>query len=195
MKIAKNTVVSLTYTLKNTDGEIIEELDEPLSYLHGGYAGFLPKIEEALEGKEPGYKAHLYLEPEDAFGDYDADLLRIEPREKFPPEMAVGMQFEGLPEEEGSEFSEEDQPIYTVTDIVEDKVVLDGNHPLAGMALRFAINVIEVREATQEEIDQEQALDGDNNPFTILGVDGEDDEEDEDDTDIPLQQPTQRTLH
>ncbi|MFX8840734.1 hypothetical protein ABTM78_20485, partial [Acinetobacter baumannii] len=88
------------------------------------------------------------------------------------------MQFEGLPEDEGSEFAEEDQPIYTVTDIVEDKVVLDGNHPLAGMALRFAINVIEVREATQEEIDQEQALDGENHPFTVLGVDSDDNEED-----------------
>ena len=152
MKIAKNTVVTVHYKLSDTQGNLIEESSEPMVYLHGGYANTLPKIEEALEGKEAGYDTMIQVEPEDAFGEYDANLVKVESRNRLPTPLEVGMQFEGSPEE-GDEG--EETLIFTVTDIADDKVVLDGNHPLAGMALRFALNVADVRVATEEEIAHE----------------------------------------
>lgn len=149
MKIAKNTVVSVNYKLSDAQGNLIEEGREPMVYLHGGYHNTLPKIEEALEGKEKGYKAMIQIEPEDAFGEYDAELIKVEARDRLPPQLEVGMQFEGVPE--GSGDSQE-SVIFTVTDIAEDKVVLDGNHPLAGIALRFELDVADVRTANDEEI-------------------------------------------
>lgn len=149
MKIAKNTVVTLHYKLSDAQGNLIEESTEPMVYLHGGYENTLPKIEEALDGKEVGYEATVHLEPEDAFGDYDPSLIKIEPRNRLPEPIEVGMQFEGTPD---SEDSEEESLIFTVTDIADDKVVLDGNHPLAGMALRFSLNVAAVRPATEDEV-------------------------------------------
>ena len=148
MKIVKNSVVTARYTLKDAQDNLIEEGQEPMVYLHGGYDNIFPKIEEALEGKEAGFSTVIQLNPEDAFGDYDAALIKVEPRNRFPSPLEVGMQFEGMPEESG----EEDALIFTVTDIAEDKVVLDGNHPLAGIALRFSLTVESVREASDEEI-------------------------------------------
>lgn len=150
MKIGKNTVVSLTYQLTDAQGEFIEETEEPVVYLHGGYEGIFSRIEEALEGKEAGYKTTLHLEPSDAFGEYDADEVRVEPRSKFPEPLEIGMRFEGVPED-----PDDDHEILTVTDLTEDTVVLDANHPLAGVALRFALEVLEVRAATAEEIEHE----------------------------------------
>jgi FKBP-type peptidyl-prolyl cis-trans isomerase SlyD len=150
MKIAKNTVVTLTYRLTDAQGEFIEETDEPMEYLHGGYEGIFTRIEEALEGKEPGFKSTLRLEPGDAFGEYDAEQVRVEPRAKFPEPLEVGMRFEGVPEDPS-----EDSEILTVTDLTEDTVVLDANHPLAGVALHFALEVVDVRAASDEEITHE----------------------------------------
>lgn len=148
MNISKDTVVTLNYKLSDAQGNLIEESREPMTYLHGGYGNTLPKIEEALDGKQPGYEVTIQIEPEDAFGEYDAELVNIEPRNLFPEDVEVGMQFEG-----GPDGDEQGEPrVFTVTEIADDKVVLDGNHPLAGMALRFALNVIEVREAADEEI-------------------------------------------
>ena len=169
MKIEKNTVVSLIYRLSDAQGNLIEESADPMIYLHGGYAGTFPKIEELLEGQEVGFETNVQLEPQDAFGDYDAELLRIEQRDRFPEPLEIGMQFEGVPstddEEEGAEFlaadDDEDQEtlIYTITDLAEDRVILDANHPLAGMALRFWIQVTEVRLATNEEVENGRAED------------------------------------
>ncbi len=149
MKIAKNTVVTVHYKLSDAQGNLIEESKEPMVYLHGGYENTLPKIEAALDGKDVGYQTMLQVEPDDAFGEYDPELVKIEPRNRLPSPLEVGMQFEGTPDgdDEGDETL-----VFTVTDIAEDKVVLDGNHPLAGMALRFALNVAEVRDATAEEV-------------------------------------------
>jgi FKBP-type peptidyl-prolyl cis-trans isomerase SlyD len=148
MKIAKNTVVTVNYKLSDAQNNLIEDGAQPMVYLHGGYENTLPKIEEELDGKDVGYSTTLQVEPDDAFGDYDAALVKVEPRNRLPEPLEVGMQFEGMSEgEEGNE-----PMIFTVTEIADDKVVLDGNHPLAGIALRFELSVIDVRAATDEEI-------------------------------------------
>ncbi len=150
MKIAQNTVVTVRYKLSDAQDNLIEESQEPMVYLHGGYENTLPKIEEALEGKEAGYETVIQVEPGDAFGEYDAALVKIESRSNLPTPLEVGMQFEGTPDDDENSVT-----IFTVTDIADDKIVLDGNHPLAGMALRFALNVVEVRAATPEEIEHQ----------------------------------------
>ncbi|WP_323072505.1 peptidylprolyl isomerase [Mycetohabitans endofungorum] len=169
MKIAKNTVVSVAYKLSDAQGNLIEESDEPMVYLHGGYDGTFPKIEEVLEGQEAGFSTQIQLEPVDAFGDYDPELVKIEPRDRFPEPLEVGMQFEGTPEGGDDEV---DTLIYTVTDLAEDKVVLDGNHPLAGMALRFSLTVRDVREATADEVEHEHAHGADG--LDVIDVDEDD---------------------
>jgi FKBP-type peptidyl-prolyl cis-trans isomerase SlyD len=146
MQVAKDTVVAIDYELFDADGELIEKADAPLEYLHGGYHGIFPRLEAALAGKAAGERCEVTLQPEEAFGDYDAELVRIEAREKFPEGLEVGMQFEG----EGDESGE--TRVFTVTDIAEGKVVVDGNHPLAGKALRFACRIAAVRAATAEEL-------------------------------------------
>lgn len=148
MKIGRNSVVSLTYALFDAQGELIERAEQPITYLHGGYDNIFPLVEQALEGKGVGETATVKLEPEDAFGDYDEQGLRVEARELFPEVLEVGMQFEGIPGED----EQADAEIFTVTDIADGKVVLDANHPLAGMALVFECKVEEVRQATGEEI-------------------------------------------
>jgi FKBP-type peptidyl-prolyl cis-trans isomerase SlyD len=149
MKIAKNTVVTVNYKLSDAQNNLIEDGRQPMVYLHGGYENTLPKIEEELDGKEAGYASTIQIEPEDAFGEYDAALVKVEPRNRLPEPLEVGMQFEGMPD---GEDGDEEALIFTVTEIADDKVVLDGNHPLAGMALRFELSVVDVRAATDEEI-------------------------------------------
>ena len=146
MQIKKDTVVSLTYELFDSDGGTIEKTDAPIEYLHGGYDGIFLQVEKALAGKSAGESCRVRLEPDDAFGDYDAELVHIEPRDKFPDNIAVGMQFEGKGAQSGTSL------IYTVTDVAEGKVVVDGNHPLAGKTLEFSCTVTAVRAATQEEL-------------------------------------------
>ena len=144
-QIGRNSVVTLDYTVSDIDGIIVDEGQEPLVYLHGGYKDVFPKIEEALEGKTIGDKVTINLQPAEAFGEYDADLMRIESIETFSEPVEVGMQLELT--ENGVE------QIFTVTDSAEGKVVLDGNHPLAGMVLVFECTVQTVRPATKSEID------------------------------------------
>ncbi len=119
-----------------------------MSYLHGGYDGIFPAVEETLHGKDVGDRCVVQMEPDDAFGEYDHDLVRTEPRSLFPPNVAVGMQFEG-----GAEGAEdEDYMLYTVVEVTDTEVTVDGNHPLAGKSLSFDCTVTDVRQATQEEI-------------------------------------------
>ena len=131
MRIERGRVVTLAFEMRNAKGEALEDADAQLAYLHGGFGGIFPKVEGALEGKQAGAEVSITLEPEDAFGEYDAELLRVEPRDRFPGTLEVGMQFEGVPGE-----AEEEALIYTVTDITDDAVVVDGNHPLAGSEFR-----------------------------------------------------------
>jgi FKBP-type peptidyl-prolyl cis-trans isomerase SlyD len=148
--IGRDTVVSLQIEMHDAQGALLHASEEPLSYLHGGYGGMLDALERVLEGKLAGEAVRVQLEPEDAFGDYDAELLRLEPVERYGEGLRPGMRIE---EEAGGESK-----IYTVTDIADGKVVLDGNHPLAGMALRFSIKILTVRAATPEEITQGVSL-------------------------------------
>ena len=153
MKITKNRVVTVEYVLSDAQNNLIEDDGEPMVYLHGGYDNVFADIEQALDGQEAGYSVQIQIEPEDAFGEYEAELMRLEPRDKFPETLEVGMQFEGEPEE--GDIDDDGLNIFMVTDIADGMVVLDGNHPLAGIALRFDLKVIDVRAATDEEIEQE----------------------------------------
>ena len=145
MKIDKNSAVTLQFKVTDLQGKLIEDGKEPSVYLHGGYGNTLPKIEEALDGQEAGYRVTLALQPEDAFGLHDEGLLRSLPKKQFPPGVKVGGQLEGHGED-GKMM------VFNVMKIKGDTVLLDGNHPLAGKALRFAIKVISVRQASEEEI-------------------------------------------
>lgn len=149
MEVTPQCVVALTWTLKDTLGEELDVLSEPVEFLVGG-SDLLARIEEALQGHEPGDRLDLHLEPEDAFGDYDDQLVFLEPRELFPNELEEGLTFEGLPP--GGNPDAPKNVLYTVTEIYPEHVVLDGNHPLAGIALRLSLKVEGVREATEEEI-------------------------------------------
>ena len=127
MRIEKDTVVSLNYELTDASGKELEKTDSPISYLHGGYGGIFPLVEEELHEKEIGYSCTVTMEPEDTFGEYDAELIRVEPRGAFPENVTVGMHFEG-----GAEGTD-DFIIYKVTDVTDDTVIVDGNHPFAGL--------------------------------------------------------------
>lgn len=153
MKITPQCVVALTWTLKDTLGEVLDELDEPVEFLLGG-DDLLAKVEERLQGHEAGDKLELHLEPENAFGDYDENLVFLEPRKLFPAELEEGMTFDGAALPVGCTTGIPSALIYTVTEIYPEHVVLDGNHPLAGIAIRLALKVESVREASEEEIGQ-----------------------------------------
>ncbi|OGS94124.1 MAG: peptidylprolyl isomerase [Gallionellales bacterium RIFCSPLOWO2_02_FULL_57_47] len=149
MKIAKDTVVSLRYELFDSTGDLLEKVDEQISYLHGGYDGIFPLVEEALHGKNVGDQCSVTLQPDDAFGEYDHNLVEVESRTSFPQEVTVGMQFEGGPE--GTE--DDDFLLFTVVEVTEEEVTVDGNHPLAGKTLTFNCTVTGVRPATAEELE------------------------------------------
>ena len=146
MKIQKDSAVTLRY--KVTDAATQKPIDEgrtPMVYLHGGYDNTFPKIEAALEGKETGFQTTLNLQPEDAFGVRDESLVRTIPKSEFPPGVKVGGQLEGR--------NDQGEPqVFTVMKIKGPQVILDGNHPLAGKALKFSLTVTGVRAATEEEI-------------------------------------------
>ncbi|MEP7206764.1 MAG: peptidylprolyl isomerase [Casimicrobiaceae bacterium] len=149
MNVFTNTVVTLTFQLYDDAGVLLEETDEPIAYLHGGESGMLPKLEEALTMKKAGDEVTVKVEPTEAFGDYDPELVKIEPADRLPPEVEVGMQFEAYanPDE-----AEGEGIVFTVTDIADGKVVMDGNHPWAGKSLRFDCRILDVRAATEEEL-------------------------------------------
>ena len=146
MDIKMNSVVKITFELKDSDGNTLESSSEPISYLHGGYDSIFPKVEEAMHGKKVGDEVLVSLEPADAFGNYDENLVQIEPANAFPEaSLKKGMQFEG---DDGSG----EVIIYTVTDIADGKVIVDGNHPWAGQRILFSAIVKDIRLANEQEI-------------------------------------------
>lgn len=149
MQIAMNTVVTMIYELKDVDGNVLESSTDPVSYLHGGYDNIFPLVEEAMHGKNIGDIVIVDLQPADAFGEYDEELVQIEPASAFPAdELKVGMQFEG-------EDDTGDVILYTVTEIADGKVVVDGNHQWAGERVVFTATVKDVRVALEEEVTHE----------------------------------------
>jgi FKBP-type peptidyl-prolyl cis-trans isomerase SlyD len=143
--VGRNTLVSLKIEISDAQNEPLAPPAE-LSYVHGGYGQLFDKLEHALEGRQAGDSVQVQLEPEDAFGEYDAELLRVEKAERYGEGVALGMEVE------------EDETLYRVTDLADGAVVLDANHPLAGMALRFAVVILAVRAATQEELSRAVSL-------------------------------------
>lgn len=151
MLISSPCVVSLTWRLEDAQGQLIDELEAPVEFFYGG-DDLLAKVEEALNGQEAGFETKLHLEPEHAFGEYNPELVFFEERAIFGEQVEPGMQFEGPPEGAVTEGLSSDV-LYTVTEVYDTHVVLDGNHPLAGIALRLDVKVRDVREATEAEIE------------------------------------------
>lgn len=145
MKIEKNTVVTLRYKVMEATGKLLEDGKTPTAYLHGGYGNTFAKVEQALEGREKGYQVTLDLAPADAFGERDESLVRTIPKTQFPPGVKVGGQLEGQGEDGRTQ-------VFHVVKIKGPVVHLDGNHPLAGKALRLTVEVLEVRAASEEEV-------------------------------------------
>jgi FKBP-type peptidyl-prolyl cis-trans isomerase SlyD len=150
MQVTRPCVVSLRWRLEDAQGQLIDELTEPMEFLFGGDDLFA-RVEAEIEGQEAGFEASLALQPEEAFGDYDSGLVCFEARGLFPSDVEPGMQFEGLPEGAATEGMPA-EAVYTVTEVYPQHVVLDGNHPLAGIGLRMHLTVLDVREATEAEV-------------------------------------------
>lgn len=146
MSIKKNSVVTLHYEMFNAEDQLIDKTEQPIAYLHGGYDGIFPLVEEALHEKNVGDVVEVVMQPEDAFGEHEPELIRIEPIDAFPVEVEVGMMFE-------TDTPDGDVVVFRVTDVADGKAVVDGNHPLAGMKIRFKATVDSVRDATAEEIE------------------------------------------
>lgn len=146
MKIEKNTAVTLRYRVTDASRKVLEEGSDPMVYLHGGYGNTFAKIEHALEGQEKGFQTVVELQPQDAFGERDESLLQTIAKKDFPPGVKVGGTLRGH-DGQGRER------VFTVLRIKGDKVMLDGNHPMAGKAMRFALTVADVRAATPVEIE------------------------------------------
>ncbi len=147
MSITKNSVVTIHYKMYDMEGKLLDQTEEPIAYLHGGFDNILPLLEEGLHGKNVGDIVEVTMQPEDAFGEYEAELVRVEEKDVFPQDVEVGMVFEADDPETG------DVMLFRVTEVEGQKVVVDGNHPFAGMTIRFVAQVQDVRPATQEEMD------------------------------------------
>lgn len=148
MQLNKHKVATLNYTLKDEDGNIIDESkDGSFSYLHGAN-NIIPGLEKALEGKQAGDQINVVIEPKDAYGERNLEKIERVPKDMFPPDSEIkeGMQFEGQ--------SAQGEPIIiTVTAIEGDEVIIDGNHPMAGIQLNFEVDITDVRFASEEEIE------------------------------------------
>lgn len=148
MKTAPNMVVSLHYTLKDDNGEVLDSSSgrEPLSYIHG-HGNIIPGLERALEGTAAGHRSHVAVDAAEGYGEMNPELVFEAPREHFPADMKL---------EAGTRVFAEgpDGPVsFTVVRLTEKGAVLDGNHPLAGKQLHFDVEIVDVRPATKEELD------------------------------------------
>ncbi|TJZ65898.1 FKBP-type peptidyl-prolyl cis-trans isomerase [Chitiniphilus eburneus] len=146
MQIAKDTVVTLHYEMFDVEGKSLDKTEEPIAYLHGGYDNILPLVEEALEGKSKGDSIDVTMQPDEAFGEFEPELVRTEEKSVFPMEVELGMMFEADDPETG------DVLLFRVTEVEGSKVTVDANHPFAGQTVRFVGKVEDVRKAEAEEI-------------------------------------------
>lgn len=154
--IEHHQVVSLTWELRDMQGELIDTLDEPVEFLVGG-DDLLQAIEEALLQHSVGDNILLKLEPQQAFGEYDEAKIFLEPRQYFPKELEEGMAISGDAIPQGCSAHIPQDALYIVTDIYPEHVVLDGNHPLAGFGLQLQLTIHQARIATAEEIERNSA--------------------------------------
>jgi len=145
MNITKDTAVTLRMKVINTKGQVLDDGKSPTAYLHGGYDNVFAKIEAVLEGQTVGFTATLDLTAEEAFGERDESLVMTIPKSEFPPGVKVGGQLQ-------RSGPDGEMHYFFVTKIKGPVVMLDGNHPLAGEALRISLKVVDVRAATAEEI-------------------------------------------
>lgn len=148
MKIAQDTAVTIDYTLRNDDGDILDQSTggNPLVYLHG-HGNIIPGLEAALSGRSAGDSCSVRIDPEQAYGLADQALIQVVPRDRFQgvDSLEVGMQFRAQTSQ---------GPItITVTSVEGNEVTVDGNHPLAGVFLNFDVMIRDVRDATPEEIE------------------------------------------
>ncbi len=147
MNISKNTLVKIDYTLKNEQGETLDSTNSrnPLEFLYG-YGSIIPGLENALNGKQTGDSFSITIQPEDAYGQYNEELILNVAKENFQikESLSVGMQVQGK-----TEFGYQ---VFTIKAINNDTITLDSNHPLAGKILYFDISIKDVRVATDEEI-------------------------------------------
>jgi len=147
MQISKHKAVAIEYTLTNDSGEVIDssEGQDPLTYLHGA-GNLISGLEQALEGKSAGEELKVTISPEDAYGERIDELVQIVPRDRFEgaDELEVGMRFHAS--------SDHGETLVTITEVTDDEVTVDGNHPLAGETLHFEVKVVEVRDASEEEV-------------------------------------------
>ena len=152
MQISKNSVVTLNYTLKNDQGEVLDESqDGSFLYMHGA-GGIIPGLEGQLEGKSAGDSFSAHIEPADGYGERDDSMVQVVPRDMFDKDhpIEVGTQFH-------AESPEGEMLTVTVTNIEGDDITVDGNHPLAGIALNFDVSIADIREASAEEIEHGHA--------------------------------------
>ena len=145
MNIEQDTVPTVTVRITDDKGKVIDAASEPVVYLHGGYGNMLPKLEAALAGHAPGDKLQVDCDAGEAFGLRDETLVRSIDKADFPAGVKVGGQLEGRDDNGNAQ-------VFTVLKIKGNQVMLDGNHPLAGQALRFSLHVLDVRAASAEEI-------------------------------------------
>ena len=145
MHISKDTVVTLSYQVRDAQGKLLEASEQPMAYLHGGYGNTFEKIEAALEGQTVGFATTVELAPADAFGERDEGLVQTISKADFPPGVKVGGTLRGVADD-GHER------IFTVVKIKGPQVIIDGNHPHAGKVLKFALQVLDVRAASAEEV-------------------------------------------
>ncbi len=153
MQIAKDKVVAIDYTLKDDDGSVLDtsEGKQPLAYLHGN-GNIIPGLEKALEGKSAGEELSVRIEPAEAYGERRDELTQVVPREMFQgvDNLEVGMQFQAGGGDDGGQ-------IVTIAAIEGEQVTVDANHPMAGVALNFDVKVVEVRDATDDEVEHGHA--------------------------------------
>jgi FKBP-type peptidyl-prolyl cis-trans isomerase SlyD len=147
MQIAKHTVVSIHYTLRNDEGTVLDSSTgkDPLHYIQG-IGNLIPGMEEGLEGKQKGDKLEIKVSPEKGYGERNDDLIQKVPRSSFgDQDVRPGMQFQAQ--------SSQGAQVVTVTEVGLENITVDGNHPLAGVPLNFSVEVMEVRSATKDELD------------------------------------------
>lgn len=151
MLITAPCVVTLTWTLTDAQNRPLDALETPTEFFFGGH-DLLAAVEDAIAGQAAGFETRVQIEPEQAFGDYRPERVCFEPRALFPAQLEPGLVFEGLPAGATTPGMPADA-LYVVTEVYPEHVVLDANHPLAGMAIRLAIKVEAVREASDDEVE------------------------------------------